>query len=60
MDEYEYLSIHVTNPADNSFTFDLMADWTNDYFSQLDGNIIDSNHVIVKLYSFNRDAGNYY
>jgi hypothetical protein len=60
MDEYGCLYIHVTMPADTSFAFNLMVDWTNDYFSQPDGIAIDSNHNTVKLYSFNSDAENYY
>jgi hypothetical protein len=60
MDEYGYQSIHATISADTSFTFNLMSDCTNDYFSLPDGDTIDSNHGIAKVYLFNSDTGNYY
>jgi hypothetical protein len=53
MDEYRYLYIHATMSIDTSFAFYLMDDWTNGYFSLPDGNTIDSNQNIVKVYSFN-------
>jgi hypothetical protein len=46
-------------PADNIFTFYLMSDGTNNYFSLPDDNTIDINHHTVKIYSFNSDTGNY-
>jgi hypothetical protein len=60
MDEYRYICIRSIMPIDNSFSFYLMGDWTNHYFSLPDGNIIDINHDIVKVYSFNSDMNNYY
>jgi hypothetical protein len=44
------LSIQATMSADMSITFYLMGDWTNDYFSLSNGNIIDANHDTVKVY----------
>jgi hypothetical protein len=54
---YGYLFIHHTIPADKSFTFYLMNNWINDYFSLPHENNIDINHNSVKVDLFNSDGG---
>jgi hypothetical protein len=57
MDECKYLFVQTILPADINFTFDLMGDWTNDYFSLLDDSTIETNHGIINLFSFNDKSG---
>jgi hypothetical protein len=38
--EYGYIYIHVTMPANNNFIFYLIDDWTNDYVSLSDGDTL--------------------
>jgi hypothetical protein len=47
-------------PANINFTFYLMNGWTLDDLSLREGNNLDSNHNIIKVYSFNSDMGNWH
>jgi hypothetical protein len=60
LDEYEYPDIHVTISSDLIFSFYLIDNWTNDYFSLSDDDKIDSSHQTVKVFSLNSDQNNFY